>query len=439
MDYYKKFLNSLPPVLDHVEQDKLLQKYFETKDEDVREKLLTHNLRICAKCASTFCRRIDKFQYEEEFFSVCYDQLSKSLDRFDPSKEVSFVHFALKNMELTLIRYLQDENHYNAYLTDTISTPDDGDSEESDMFYFIDDGSCLQDEVYSKIFKDDIIKCIDSLKGSDKKKEMVKMYLGLGYPKQYSKAEIANHFHCSREHASVAVSDKLSLIQDYIAKKYGNVFPESVERLKQNRVSFKNIEERNQYILKSYFNENESKSIGQLAKELGVTKGCVTDVIKQYNDKERQNKSKHVTKYNKSRYINQAEDIFNDLYGINSSTSLSKQELIKKYNLPIVASSYSCAIKKVEGILIAKGVYTVEQIAKIKEAHAEKNRQARLEMCKEIYHSSRGDEGYERKTLVYLAMEYNVAVTTIHSYIQYYKKHLEASNKKSEEQDESEK
>ena len=72
MDSFKQFLNSLPPVLDPREQEKLLVNYFETRDEDIREKLLVHNLRLCAQCASDFCKKYNMQNHQEDFFSVCY-------------------------------------------------------------------------------------------------------------------------------------------------------------------------------------------------------------------------------------------------------------------------------------------------------------------------------------------------------------------------------
>ena len=433
MDYFKQFLNSLPQPLDPEEQEQLLVKYFETKDEETREKLLVHNLKLCAKCAIDYCRKFNKFDMEDQIFSVCYEELDRSLDKFDPAKETSFAHYAINNMNLKLIRYSQNEEYYLSQIVLKIPKPDKKDDEEIDVFYFLDDGNSLQDEVQAEIFKEDIIKFIDSSKGSNQKKEMIKMYLGLGHFRRYSKAEIAAHFNCSRASAGVTVSNYLTLLQQYIANKYGSVFPDYAEKLRKKIKKFNSIEERNQYILNAYYNGDCSKSINEIAKELGVSKGCVNEVIRTRKVSQEESASHHITKYRKSAYIEQFEGIFNDHYGLNNAKLLSRTEIIEKYNLSLSSNLYYECLKRAEAVMIKKGKYTVQEIEKIKLEHNEKIRQARIEHCKAVYEALQGEGGAERKTAVQLARENKVAVCTIYAQFNFYKKHLESLNK-SEEQ-----
>lgn len=435
MDSYKQFLNSLPPVLNLEEQDELLLKYFQTRDADTREKLLVHNLRLCAQCASNFCKKYNLQKYQEDFFSVCYDQLAGALDRFDPtgidqSKDASFATFALKSMTLSLMRYVQHEDYFSSHLVDTIAMADNKNNEDSDMFSFLFDDTHLQEEVQTKLFKEEIIKFIDGIKGPAHKKTMIKMYLGLDFPKRYSRSEIASIFKCSRETASTTVAKYLNLLQRYVSDNYGSVFPEYARVAEKNCLTFKNNSERNKYILDSYYNDKNSKSIGVLAKELGISKSCISEIVKRYQDDNKGNSLGHQIVPKKSRYSSQLEEIFNDKYGVNGSKPLSKQEIIIKYNIPSSSYSYSHFINSVESALIKEGIYTAEEVKEIKKAFGEKSKQARMEKCKEVYYSYLGECGYNKKSLVQLAVENRVAVSTITGWINRYKKHLASVTEK---------
>lgn len=438
MDYFKQFVDSLPSVLNPEEQERLLLNYFETKDGDLREKLLEHNLRLCMQCTLDFCRRYNMSRMQEDIFSICYDQLSKSLERFNPAEETSFAHFAYKNMRLTLYRHMQNQDYYNSFFVDTVKLADNKEGDESEVFYFLHGDVTVQDEVFQDMFREDIINFIDQLRGSANKKEMVKMYLGLGYPKQYTKAEIAGHFQCSRENSSATVSKYLKLVQQYIAQKYGSVYPDYAKRVNNNSPKFKSTSERNQYILKSYYNEDGAKSIGEIARELAISKSCIYEVVRREKDADKENKLQHNRKAKNPYNLERIESIFNDWYGINSSRILSKQELIRKYKLPLADDSYSHALKRIEDILIAEGKYTAYEIQEIKRTRVERLKEERLEMFKVIYHSARGDEGYEHKSIAQLAKEYHVATGTIQVRIKLYKDYLASKSNTIDDQTEYE-
>ena len=227
------------------------------------------------------------------------------------------------------------------------------------------------------------------------------------------------------------------LVQKFVAQNYKSVYPDYADKVKKNNLSFKNNRERNQYIINSYYNEHGSKSVGELAKELGISKSCISEVLKRQKDEDKANNPEHVVVYKRRKYIDQLEAIFNDRYGVNGP-ALSKQDIIVKYNLTSTQSAYSHMMKSVEDILIREGVYTAEEIKQIKQKQGKKNRLARLEKCDEIYHAYRGEGGGVRKSIVQLAMENHVAVSTIWSWINYYKKHVGLADDKNETELETE-
>lgn len=440
MDYFEKFTNSLPPVLSRSEQEQLLLTYYETHDGDVREKLLEHNLRLCLQCTSDFCKRYNMQDREEDMFSICYEELSRSLDRFNPTQGVPFASFVMNNMKLKLISASQKESYYNFPLVDTEITEQDPELEESvteDLFAFLQDDSFFPDEVASELFREDILKFIERSRQSDKNKEMVKMYLSLGYPKYFNKTEIAEHFQVSKQHASRTISDFMILIQKYIAKNYASILPDYAKKVIHNSKSFKTLEERDQYIFESYYDANNQKSTEDLASELGLTSVCIRNIA--YNQKSASKttpQTQHSRKKPKTSYDDQIESIFNDFYGIGSSKYFSPQELISKYNLPPEPNYISHVIASISNTLIEQGKYTSAEIRQLKQHRNDHINQSLLKKLESVYHSANGDDGYEHKSKVRLAQEHKVTVSTINAWLKQYKDYLDAISEQNDSQSE---
>ena len=109
MSYITKMAHNLPQPLSEQEQNQLLNLYYESRDEDVRQKLLEHNLRLCVKATMDLCTIYGLTNMIDQIFSLCYDGLSYSLDKFDPNQKTSFAYFAYSNMKHQLISHLDNE------------------------------------------------------------------------------------------------------------------------------------------------------------------------------------------------------------------------------------------------------------------------------------------------------------------------------------------
>lgn len=86
-DYY----NSLPKTLDQDEQDVLIRSYKSTGDEEARELLIKHNLRLAAHCVR---KTVNKSLDLDDYMQIATIELMKALDRYDISKGTKFSTFA---------------------------------------------------------------------------------------------------------------------------------------------------------------------------------------------------------------------------------------------------------------------------------------------------------------------------------------------------------
>jgi DNA-directed RNA polymerase specialized sigma subunit len=69
-DFYN-YKNSLPKPLDAKEQEILLYTYSKTKDENIREKIIEHNLRLCANFALEYATKYNQIKEVEDINSEC--------------------------------------------------------------------------------------------------------------------------------------------------------------------------------------------------------------------------------------------------------------------------------------------------------------------------------------------------------------------------------
>ena len=131
------------------------------------------------------------------------------------------------------------------------------------------------------MFVEDITNLINNAKWSEQRRNIVKMYLGVEFPKAYSKTEIANQLNVSRQRISQLLDDSLPLVQNYIAKNYPLSFPDA-KPLKA--LKFEGVEERNLYIFESYYglNGRAQKKFEQICKEVCLGQTFVKKIVYEY-------------------------------------------------------------------------------------------------------------------------------------------------------------
>ena len=422
---------SLPQALDEQEQKQLLNLYYESRDEDVRQKLLEHNLRLCVKAAIEVCSLYGLKDMLDQAFSICYEELSNSLDRFDPNQTSSFASYAYSNMKLQMMSHLENERYKTYPIIDSeVAVVAFSEGEEAiDIFDHLSDAdeSAMPQNVASDLFVEDITKFINNAKWSDQRRDIVKMYLGLESARAYSKIEIANELKLSRQRISQLLDASLPLIQNYISENYTQSFPDAKPL---TPLKFENIDERNLYIFESYYglNGKSAKSAERISKEVCVGTPFVRTIAKKYKfeyEKTHNAKLSHTRIPPDVYYEAHKDDIFNDYYGLNGSKSLTTHEIIAKYNLTMNAATLSSLLSQMSQDAIEGNKYSQEQIAEIRHNRYKKQKIQELAKIKYVYCSYYCLDGHEPKRKFQLAQEFGVAQSTIEGWLNKYKKYLE--------------
>ena len=426
MDYFEQYAKSLPQPLDPEEQRQLLIKYYETKDEDARTTLLEHNLRLCVMVAREACYKYNCPDLVDQTFSVCYEELANSLDKYNPynADQAKFSYYATTNMKLVLLRTFANENQIKYHLIDTVFLKDD--EEESIFQFFYDESeSHIAEDSASSAFVEDITSHLNTL--SSKRKQVMQMYLGIGYPCRFTQAEIAQELGVSRQNISLIVNDTLADLQKYITKNYTLSMPDLSNNSSQKSLTFANVDERDKYIFESYYglNGKKPKNINQLSSEVHLGIPQIKKIAYGYKEslsKTEQNGAvrQRVDIDSYSQYP--IEAIFNDYYGLNGSKIHESSEIKLKYGLSQNVFSNILSITKAQ--LISEGKYTQEQINELKQSREDRKNKLSLNKHADAYFSHYGLHGYTQKSRLQLSAEYNVALSTIDLWLRQYKQHL---------------
>ena len=427
MSKFNQLKKSLPQALSEDEQNKLLNEYYATKNEDIKQKLLEHNLRLCFKAAAEVCTLYDMQDMVDQAFSISYEELYASLEKYDPSITKSFATYALPNMKHRVIRFLDNERYRkHTFIGSEVAIKE---TEVVDVFSILQDQSesSMQDQVASDLFKEDIIQFINKSGWGEKRQLIVKMYLGLEYPRQYTQMEISKLLNISRQLTSQIIGDSLKPIQSYIAKKYPYFLPANSIPKPQASLVFKTQKERDLYIFESFYGLNGRipKSYAQLTEELRLGMSRIKKII---SDHKLEYENKHNTKLTHTRtsteiYTDIDKDaVFNDYFGLNGSTMLSKFQIISKYKLGSSPHSFVLLIKKSIDKAISEKKFTAEEIEELKQRRSERLQSDNIEKYKYVYCSYYGLENHESKSKLELAKEFSVGLRAIESWITQYKK-----------------
>ncbi len=434
MGYIAQFANSLPQPLDESEQTELLNLYYTSKNEDVRQKLLEHNLRLCLKAAIDVCNLYGLQDVVDQAFSICYEELSNSLERFNPNLEHSFATYAIPNMKYQLMSFIEKESYRSFPILDTEIAIRENERHVEDTVDIFDhlqdeDESSIQEQVASSFFKEDIIKFINNSNWREKRRTIVKMYLGLECDKCYTRTEIAKTIGLSRQQVSQVITDSLVVLQEYIIKNYPDSRPSTKSQKTHTMTTFRNNEERNLYIFESYYglNGKTQKKLEQISKEVCLNQSFVKEIAYRYKasyEQANNEKLSHTRRIDDCYYFDNLESIYNDYFGLNGSDVHSVNEIISKYNLGLSESSVSSIISNLLNEAIANNQLTAKDVKQLRLDREQRKKAQDFEKCKYVYCSFHGLEGYESKRKFILAKEMGVALSTIENWLGKYSKFL---------------
>ena len=372
------YIHTLPKVLEKTEQEDLLFNYYNTRNEQTRQKILEHNLRLCAHIAQKYAtkNRIEYLVFD--LYSECVIALSKALDLYNPFniQNASFSTFAANGMNYALLNFYTKENKNISKLEDIYIFNDDEDFEIDPLDSFVDPS---EESFCDMIAGEELIKdVLNSIK--DENRIIVQMYLGIDQ-KAETQYTIAEKLGCSQAKISRIIKKEFISIQKHIAKNYSLSYPQIAKEYQNN------IEEENLIVRTKDRNKNNFNNSSQL------------------------------------------DEIFNQYYGLNKTPILSLNDLSIKYNL----SKYriSNMLSEITSQYISTGKCSQQDVKKLKEQRQKKlveqkafKKNEKLKQYAYLYFSYYGINGFEKKSQIVLAKEFDVTRQQISQNIKIFEKHL---------------
>lgn len=154
------FYSQLPKALPKGETERLIVEYRKTNEENIKEKILNHNLRLVAKTIHYYfsSNANDLF---DDMFSVGIKGLQDSIELFDPNKGRTFSSYAVPAIRRKILRFLQlEEKHKNVVSLDMPIESEYGEL-NSTLIEFIPSDEDIMEEQTDKILSEERIKIIN--------------------------------------------------------------------------------------------------------------------------------------------------------------------------------------------------------------------------------------------------------------------------------------
>lgn len=193
-----------------IEEEKYYFDLMKKGDENARNKLITHNLRLVAHIVKKYTYSLEA----DDLLSVGTIGLIKAIDSFDYGKKVQLSTYAarcINNEILMLIR--ANKKHKNVVSLNSLTTNNDDDkelelkdvlsSEDEEIFVQVENKMLMQK--VRKIMKDKL---------DEREKKIIKLRYGIDCDKAYTQKEVANILGISRSYISRIENKTLKIIKD---------------------------------------------------------------------------------------------------------------------------------------------------------------------------------------------------------------------------------
>lgn len=208
--YEKIFISSkLPQPL----SEQTLQQYFDkmfSGDKEAREKIIKHNIRIVFNRVNS---RFKDTPYEEgELVETGIIGLLKSIDTFNPNKNIKFISYASRCIDNEILIYLRKnkKTQNNISIETIIGTSKDG--RELTIKDTMVDEKANQVLDYEKEEMNKVIRqLVENLPSRDR--QIISLYFGFWDDQCMTQKEIAELFGISRAYVSKRIQDNLEKIK----------------------------------------------------------------------------------------------------------------------------------------------------------------------------------------------------------------------------------
>ena len=172
----------------------LLQKH----DQEARNKLIEHNLRLVAHIVKKF----DALEAsQDDLISIGTIGLIKGIDSYNPSKNIKITTYVAKCIENEILMYFRSnkKNQNTISLNDTIGIDKDGDE-----ISLIDIIPSNEEDTFNKVFKEINIESLHKYLNilNKREKEIIIERYGLFNNKELTQKEIASKLNISRSYVS---------------------------------------------------------------------------------------------------------------------------------------------------------------------------------------------------------------------------------------------
>ncbi len=200
---------SLPEPLS-VEEEQLLSEKLANGDENAREKLIVHNLRLVVYIAKKFENSGVNI---EDLISIGTIGLIKAVNTFSPEKNIKLATYASRCIENEILMHLRKiaSQKVEISLDEPLNTDWDG-NELMLADVLGSDGDEINREMEEEDEKRILLQVIDTL--PEREKEIIDMRFGLGEKEELTQKQVADKLGISQSY--------ISRLEKRIIKKIGN-------------------------------------------------------------------------------------------------------------------------------------------------------------------------------------------------------------------------
>ncbi|MBQ8741670.1 MAG: RNA polymerase sporulation sigma factor SigK [Clostridia bacterium] len=188
---------SFPPPLSSKKEAELL-KLKEQGDENAKNKLIEHNLRLVAHVVKKYYTATDE---QDDLISIGTIGLIKAVNTFKADKKIRLATYAARCIENEILMHFRNNKKYaqDVYISDPIDTDKNGNT--LTLIDIIADEGNIEDEIDTKI-KVQKLRVILNGTLDERELQIINMRYGLGGEKELTQREIAKKLGISRSYVS---------------------------------------------------------------------------------------------------------------------------------------------------------------------------------------------------------------------------------------------